>query len=106
VFNVKEGESVFACIPAVGTHVLAVGHNKRVLIFPMEQVPEMTRGSGVSLQKLGDSTLRDLRAFTLEEGLLWQPGQRVRSAADLAPLEGRRGAVGRAAPQWILRKPS
>ncbi|GAC86920.1 DNA topoisomerase IV subunit A [Gluconobacter thailandicus F149-1 = NBRC 100600] len=106
VFNVKDGESIFACIPAVGTHVLALGHNKRALIFPMEQVPEMTRGSGVSLQKMGDSTLRDLRVFTLENGLLWQEGQRVRAAADLAPLEGRRGAVGRAAPQWMLRKSS
>ncbi|KXV23903.1 DNA topoisomerase IV [Gluconobacter japonicus] len=106
VFNVKEGENIFACIPAVGTHVLTLGQNKRALIFPMEQVPEMSRGSGVSFQKLGESTLRDLRAFTLEDGLLWQEGQRVRPAADLAPLEGRRGAVGKAAPQWMLRKPN
>ncbi|EHH68564.1 DNA topoisomerase IV subunit A [Gluconobacter morbifer] len=104
VFNVKDGDTVFACIPAVGTHVLTLGSNKRVLVFPLEQVPEMNRGTGVALQKLGDSTLRDVRVFTLEEGLLWQDGQRVRSPADLAPLEARRAATGRAAPQWMLRK--
>ncbi|QDH16193.1 DNA topoisomerase IV subunit A [Swingsia samuiensis] len=104
VFNLKDGESIFACIPVEGTHVLALGSNKRALIFPMEQLPEMSRGSGVSLQKLGDNTLRVLRTLTLKDGLIWQEGQRVRSAEDLSVLEGRRGAVGRAAPQWMLRK--
>ncbi|GEM18239.1 DNA topoisomerase IV subunit A [Gluconobacter oxydans] len=106
VFNVKDGDEVFACIPVGGTHVLTLGQNKRTLIFPLEQVPEMTRGGGVAFQKLGDSTLRDIRTLTLSEGLLWQEGQRVRATADLAPLEGRRGAVGRAAPQWMLRNKS
>ena len=104
IFNVKDGESVFECIPADGTHVLTLGHNKRALVFPIDQVPEMARGSGVALQKLGDSTLRSLRVFTMAEGLVWQEGQRPRSAADMTALESRRGAVGKPAPQWMLRK--
>lgn len=104
VFNLKDGDEIFDCIPVDGTHVLTLGHNKRALIFPMEQVPEMTRGGGVAFQKLGDSTLREMRTLTLSEGIVWQEGQRVRSGLDLAVLEGRRGAVGRAAPQWMLRK--
>ncbi|GBR54616.1 DNA topoisomerase IV subunit A [Neokomagataea thailandica NBRC 106555] len=104
VFNIKPGETVFACLDAVGTHVLTLGDNKRALIFPMDQLPEMTRGAGVALQKLGEFTLRDIRIFTMADGLVWQEGQRARSASDLSVWEARRGALGKAAPQWMLRK--
>nr|WP_294917639.1 DNA gyrase subunit A [uncultured Neokomagataea sp.] len=104
VFNIKPGEAVFACMEAIGTHVLTLGENKRALIFPMEQLPEMSRGAGVALQKLGEFTLRDIRTFTMADGLVWQEGQRARSAADLSAWEARRGALGKAAAQWMLRK--
>lgn len=105
VFNLKDGAHLFSVLPAQGTHVLCLGTHKRALIFPLEQVAEMARGGGVSLQKLpAGAGVREIRLFTLEEGLIWREGQRVRSKDDLLALVARRGAVGRAAPQWMLRK--
>lgn len=104
VFNLKDGEQVSFCIPAVGTHVLCLTAHKRALIFPLDQVSEVNRGSGVVLQKLSGSTLKQVRLFSLEEGLIWREGQRKRSLTDLEPLVARRGTTGRVAPQWMLRK--
>ncbi|MCL1514776.1 DNA topoisomerase IV subunit A [Parasaccharibacter sp. TMW2.1890] len=105
VFNVRDGAQVWLALPAEGTHVLCLTTARRALIFPLEQVAEVAKGGGVSLQKLADGVaISHIRLFSLEEGLVWQEGQKVRSPADLAPLVGRRGAVGRAAPQWMLRR--
>ncbi|TPW36767.1 DNA topoisomerase IV subunit A [Oecophyllibacter saccharovorans] len=104
IFNLKPGDALLSCLPAAGTHVLCLGENKKALIFPSEQIPEMTRGAGVAFQKLGESALREVRTLTLEEGLQWREGQRLRPVRDLEPLLGRRGAAGRMAPQWMLRK--
>ncbi|MDF7674544.1 DNA topoisomerase IV subunit A [Acetobacteraceae bacterium ESL0709] len=104
VFNLGEGEELLACLKYEGSHVLCLGENKKALVFPLEQVPEMNRGRGVCLQKLGDSRLKSVRLFTLDEGLLWKEGQRTRPLPDLSPYISRRGAAGKLAPQWMLRK--
>lgn len=104
VVNLKDDDTLLTCVPAEGTHVLCLAENRKALIFPLEQVPEMTRGAGVSFQKIGESSLKIVRTLTLTEGLVWREGQRARSQNDLEPLLGRRGASGRVAPQWMLRK--
>ncbi|MCX5617513.1 DNA topoisomerase IV subunit A [Bombella sp. TMW 2.2543] len=105
VFNLREGACIQFVYPAEGTHVLCLTTAKRALVFPLEQVAEVAKGGGVSLQKLTAGVgIQHVRLFTLAEGLVWKEGQKVRSADDLAPLEGRRGAVGKVAPQWMLRK--
>lgn len=104
VFNLGDGDVILACLKSEGNHVLCLGENKKALIFPLEQVPEMNKGRGVLLQKLGDSRLKSVLVFTLDEGLLWKEGQRTRPVPDLKPYLSRRGAVGKLAPQWMLRK--
>ncbi|QHI95434.1 DNA topoisomerase IV subunit A [Aristophania vespae] len=104
VFNLSEGEELVSCIKCDGSHILCLSENKHALIFPLEQVPEMTKGRGVSLQKMEDSPLKIIRIFSLDEGLIWKEGQRVRPASDLSGYLSRRGAKGRLAPQWMLRK--
>ena len=56
-------------VPAEGDHVAAVGENRKLLIFPLAQVPEMARGKGVRLQKYRDGGLSDAKVFYLGQGL-------------------------------------
>jgi topoisomerase IV subunit A len=59
-------------VPALGDHVAVIGQNRKMLIFPVEQVPEMTRGKGVRLQKYRDGGISDAQVFQLAEGLNWK----------------------------------
>ncbi|MGA3303495.1 MAG: DNA topoisomerase IV subunit A [Methylovirgula sp.] len=59
-------------VPADGDHVAVIGQNRKMLIFPADQVPEMTRGKGVKLQKYRDGGISDAQVFHLSEGLNWK----------------------------------
>ncbi|AKR47629.1 DNA topoisomerase IV subunit A [Acetobacter senegalensis DSM 18889] len=104
VLNLKEGEFARVCVPAEGDHVAVVGDNRRFLIFPLEQLPVMTRGLGVALQKYSDGGLRQAVVFTAADGLLWPGTARVRQFADLQDWVSRRAAVGKVAPPWAAKK--
>ncbi len=102
VLNVGEGVSLRFAVPAVdGDTVAAVGENRKLLAFPLIQVPEMTRGRGVRLQRYKDGGLSDLKIFRLADGLTWQgAGGRSfqRTAAELAEWLGDRAQSGRMVP--------
>ncbi len=103
VFNVKSGEEVTICAELVGNHVAVVGDNRKLLVFPRDQIPEMARGSGVILQKYRDGGLADLKLFTLAEGLSWRLGGKMRTETNLTPWLGARGQAGRAVPSGFPR---
>ncbi len=98
VLNVGEGEEAAICVevPANADHVATIGENRKLLVFPLEQVPEMTRGRGVILQKYKDGGLSDARAFRLADGLIWQ--SRTKTKADLQEWLGERAQAGRMPP--------
>ncbi|HEY0420466.1 MAG TPA: DNA gyrase subunit A, partial [Acetobacteraceae bacterium] len=98
VLNVKPGETAAFCVPAEGDHVAAIGQHRKLLVFPLEQVPEMARGGGVTLQKYKDGGLRDVKVFRLAEGLTWKLGEKTRTETDLAAWLGERAQVGRMPP--------
>ena len=75
-----------------------VGQNRRLLIFPLNEIPEMTRGKGVILQRYKDGTLADVKTFSLADGLSWKMGERTRTETDLLAWQGRRGSTGRMPP--------
>lgn len=102
VINLRDGERAALCIPATGDHVAVLGDNRRLLVFPLEQLPELARGTGVTLQKYKDGGLRSAVVFTMAEGLEWNA--RRRPASDLAPWLGKRAEQGKPAPSWMLRK--
>ena len=105
VLNLRGDESAAVCIPSQGDRIATLSSGKRLLIFPLDQMPELSKGVGVALQKLSsDENLRQVVIFTESEGLLWPGAGRVRHAADLMLWQGRRGAAGKAAPTWALRK--
>ena len=105
VLNLKPGEEAAFCIPADGDHVAAVGENRKLLVFPLEQIPEMPRGAGVILQRYGDGGLADLKVFKLAEGLTWRLGERVRTETNLREWLGARGQTGRMPPSGFPRTP-
>lgn len=70
--NVDAGTRAVIATPVRGDHVAIVGENRKLLVFPLAQVPEMTRGKGVRLQRYRDGGVSDAKIFPLEEGLTWQ----------------------------------
>ena len=88
-----------------GELVAAIGENRKLLIFPLEQVPEMGRGRGVRLQRYKDGELSDLKTFKAEEGLTWVDiAGRVftQSIKELAAWRGNRSDAGRVRPDRFL----
>ena len=98
VLNLPLGARAVACCPAEGDHAAVVGQNRRLLIFPLNEIPEMTRGKGVILQRYKDGTLADVKTFSLADGLSWKMGERTRTETDLLAWQGRRGSIGRMPP--------
>ncbi len=103
VVNLRPGASLVVVRPvrADDDAVATIGNNRRLLVFPLSELPEMARGQGVQLQKFRDGSLTDAKTIVLAEGLSWAMGGesgRTRSETDLIPWRAARGAIGRAPP--------
>ncbi|MGA9432964.1 MAG: DNA topoisomerase IV subunit A [Roseobacter sp.] len=104
VLNVRGETRAKICKPVTGDTVAVVGENRKVLVFPLEDLPEMGRGKGVRLQKYKDGGLSDAATFTLAEGLSWlDPAGRTRTETELAEWTGKRASAGRMAPRGFPR---
>ena len=104
VLNVKDGVTALICKPITGDHVAVVGENRKLLVFPLSELPEMTRGKGVRLQKYKDGGLADAMTFAKEFGLSWKdPAGRTRTETDLSEYLGKRAGAGRMAPRGFPR---
>jgi topoisomerase-4 subunit A len=104
VLNVKGDVRAKLCKPVTGDAVAVVGENRKVLVFALDELPEMGRGKGVRLQKYKDGGLSDATTFTLGEGLTWRdPAGRTRTETDLAEWTGKRASAGRMAPRGFPR---
>lgn len=81
------------------TNLLAViGENRKLIIYPVSEIPTLTKGRGVILQKYRQGTLSDIKLFREEEGLTWIRNGKQQKETDLRPWRAKRGAVGRLAP--------
>ena len=104
VLNVRGDTVARICRAVAGDHVACVGENRKVLVFALEELPEMTRGKGVRLQKYKDGGLSDATTFVLADGLSWKdPAGRTRTETDLGEWIGKRAASGRMAPRGFPR---
>ncbi|APH72838.1 DNA topoisomerase IV subunit A [Aquibium oceanicum] len=106
VMNVKAPDEAARCIPVDGDHVAVVGENRKMLAFPLAQIPEMGRGKGVRLQRYKDGGVSDIKTFTLEAGLTWTDSAGrafVKSKEELAEWTGDRAAAGRMVPKGFPR---
>jgi topoisomerase-4 subunit A len=97
--QVLNGDALF-CLEAAGDHLAVVGDNGKILIFPMEELPEMPRGKGVKLQTYREGGLRDGLVFKAEEGATWiDTAGRTRVWTEWKDWLGRRATSGKIAPR-------
>ncbi|MDP2358932.1 MAG: DNA topoisomerase IV subunit A [Beijerinckiaceae bacterium] len=102
LLNVDAGSKVATIAPVDGDHVAIVGENRKLLVFPLDQAPEMARGKGVRLQKYKDGGVADVRVFAMADGLTWKDsaGRTFTVAkADLKDWIGNRAEAGRLPPK-------
>ena len=103
VVNVTDGDSLLAAVPVEGDHLAVVGSNRKILIFPVAELPVQARGKGVTLMRLKGAELADLRCFELSQGLAWTANGRERRVTDLAGFRGPRAGAG---PHGAQRLPA
>ncbi|MDX1974968.1 MAG: DNA topoisomerase IV subunit A [Rickettsiales bacterium] len=106
ILSVGEGHKALFARLVEGDHVAVIGDNRKLLVFPLTQIPPMKKGQGVMLQKYKGSQLSDLKTFTLKEGLSWQLGEKVRTETDLKAWLGNRADAGRLPPTGFPRSNS
>lgn len=104
ILNPAEGQaSVCHIVPEGADSVAVIGDNRKLLVFPLDQIPVMAKGQGVTLQKYKGGTMADLKLFTRAEGLSWNLGNKIRTEADISPWLGNRASVGRLPPVGFPR---
>ena len=105
ILNVSGKVEAMGCriIDADHDSVAVIGKNRKLLVFDMEELPEMARGRGVILQKYRDGGLSDIKTFAKAEGLTWQIGDRTRTEHDLSGWIGKRAQAGRMPPAGFPR---
>ena len=104
VLNLRGDARAKVCHPVSGDHVACVGENRKVLVFALDELPELGRGKGVRLQKYKDGGLSDATTFTMADGLSWlDPAGRTRTETDLTEWMGKRAGSGRMAPRGFPR---
>ena len=108
VMNVKLPDEALLCVPVAegDDHLAVVGENRKMILFPLDQLPEMTRGKGVRLQKYKDGGAKDARTFKLADGLSWQDSAErtfTRTEEELTEWMGERAQAGRMVPKGFPR---
>jgi topoisomerase IV subunit A len=101
ILNLGPGEEgiVASIIEDGADHVASVGQNRKLLIFPLDELPEMTRGRGNILQRFTKGGLADAKAFKLEEGLSWKTGDKTRTEPEIKEWVGKRAQAGLKVPR-------
>ena len=104
VLNISGTARAVACCIAEGDMVATVGMNRKLLVFPIDEVPEMTRGKGVILQRFKDGGLADVTVFSSQTGLSWKAGGgRTRAEPDMSDWLGKRAGAGKMPPTGFPR---
>ncbi|OSZ63215.1 DNA topoisomerase IV subunit A [Sphingomonas sp. IBVSS1] len=108
VMNPRDGSrlAVVRWIAAGDDMVAVIGENRKLLVFPLEELPQLQKGQGVALQKYKDGGMSDVRTFVMADGLSWPMGGgsgRTRTEADLTFWKGARASAGRMPPTGFPR---
>ncbi|NEJ70774.1 DNA topoisomerase IV subunit A [Rhizobium phaseoli] len=106
IMNVALPEETQLLVPVGGDHVAVVGENRKLLVFPLAQVPEMSRGKGVRLQRYKDGGISDVRCFSIANGLVWEDSAGrtfTKNKDELAEWLSDRATAGRTVPKGFPR---
>jgi topoisomerase-4 subunit A len=105
VLVLGENEEAVACA-AVGEKddaVAVVGSNRKLLVFPLADLPALSRGRGVIVQRYAKGGLADAKTLVKAAGLTWRSGKSRRQQNDLKPWLGKRAQAGKIAPKGFPR---
>jgi topoisomerase-4 subunit A len=104
VLTVRDGVKTALCRPVKGDLVAVVGDNRKMLVFGLDELPEMAKGKGVRLQRYKDGGLSDATTFASAVGLAWKdPAGRTRTEPDVTEWRAARATAGRMAPRGFPR---
>ncbi|MBB4405457.1 MULTISPECIES: DNA topoisomerase IV subunit A [Agrobacterium] len=106
IMNVSMPDEAKLAVPVTGDHVAVVGENRKLLAFPLSQVPEMSRGKGVRLQRYKDGGVVDVKCFAVAEGLSWSDTAGrlfTKVGEELREWLADRATVGRTVPKGFPR---
>jgi topoisomerase IV subunit A len=104
VLNPGDTAGSALCAPVLGDHVAVIGENRKLLAFPLEDLPEMARGKGVKLQSYAQGGLLDAITFASADGLTWSDaGGRVRTVPEWREHLAKRASAGKPAPKGFSR---
>jgi topoisomerase IV subunit A len=109
VLNVTIGSEAVVCAPVDGDSVAVIGDNRKLLLFPLPELPEMPRGKGVRLQRYKDGGLADAKVFSKKDGLPYTDSAMrsfTLSAVDLKEWWGQRAQAGRLPPRGFPKSNS
>ena len=103
VMTFATGSKLQSCAPVQGDGVAVIGDNRRLLVFKLDEIPELTKGKGVILQRYQSGGLADIKTFSFEQGLQWEIGAKTRTETDLRLWFGKRAQSGRLPPSGFPR---
>lgn len=98
IMNVPRGHTCIACLPVNSNSVACIGESRKLLVFNINEIPEMKKGQGVILQKFKNSKLLDIKIFNREDGLSWNSGRKVKFEKNIIAFLGKRGSTGKLPP--------
>lgn len=106
IINVKGDNKAKVCKKIDGDTIAVVGNNRKLILYSIDEVPELNKGKGVILQRYKDGTLSDILSFNKVDGISWKMnGGRQRTEKDLLTWEGKRGGAGKMVPNGFPRPP-
>ncbi|WP_126423835.1 DNA topoisomerase IV subunit A [Asticcacaulis excentricus] len=99
-----DGTEAFVALPVTGDHVVILGENNKVLVYPVSELPEMARGKGVKLQGYKDGGVKDIAIFDQAGPVQWYDGSgKARDFKDWKDFVGKRASVGKMAPRGLRK---
>lgn len=106
VLNVSGKAAAKLCVklPADADHIATIGTNRKMLVFEVSEMPEMSRGKGVIIQRIKDGKLSDIKPFNMEQGLSFKYGAGETVVDDIQPWVGKRAQAGRLPPNGFPQK--
>ena len=103
ILNLADADKALLCKPVNGSHVAVIGTNRKMIVFKTEEIPTMTRGSGVILQRYQEAKLSDVRFFNIEDGLPFPSGNGTRIERNISLWLAKRATVGKFPPVGFPR---
>lgn len=98
IMQVKTGSRCAICHPVAGDMLAIIGSNRKLLVFPVADIPVMKKGQGVTLQKYKNATVMDAKTFSFQDGLSWSLGNKVRTEKEIMSWRAMRGSIGKIPP--------